>query len=188
MVESVANRSELIPRIWDATGPLPHPEGLTAFMFTATPFLSPFRCRSVNWKQKAPLGGIRRRGLSQTCACPFRRKAVLGVQPTPGPWVALPFEPLDSAMSAPLLSWKFPICQQERDHRPLERRLAARSGNFPSSGRPWPPPYGDSIRPTHNWRVQSACSETSGRWVTRSTEVPRSWTRPRISARMALAC
>ncbi len=49
-------------------------------------------------------------------------------------------------------------------------------------------PYADSIRPPRSRRVRSACSETSGRWVTRRTDVPCSRTRSRISDRMAWAC
>lgn len=44
--------------------------------------IPPRRCRLVNLKQEAPLGAIRPRGPSQTCDCPLRCEAVLGVQPS----------------------------------------------------------------------------------------------------------
>ena len=62
------------------------------------------RTKGMIPKQKAPLGGVRPRGLSRTRACPFGFKAVSELQPTPGPRLPLPFDSHGSAKSGVLLS------------------------------------------------------------------------------------
>jgi hypothetical protein len=73
--------------------------------------IPPFVVSPPIGNEKPPWAAFAQEGVQEHLLVPS--DARLSWESTPGPWVPLPLEPLDSAMSATLLSWKFAICQQE---------------------------------------------------------------------------